>query len=81
MHVRDFSEPVSVFGFSVRDGDLVHADRHGAVVIPPDIIPLLAEAIQRLLATEQIVLPPAREPGFDFARFEASWEAFEKART
>ncbi|OJY02025.1 MAG: acyl transferase [Rhizobiales bacterium 63-22] len=81
VHVRDFGETVSVFGLTVADGDLLHADRHGAVVIPPEVIPHLAKAIEQLLSTEQIVLQPARAPGFDFARFEAAWKAFEEART
>ncbi|WP_245295282.1 RraA family protein [Manganibacter manganicus] len=34
VHVREVGTEVSVFGMKVRDGDLVHADRHGAVVIP-----------------------------------------------
>jgi regulator of RNase E activity RraA len=65
----------------VRPGDLVHADRHGALVIPTEIIPDLAGAITKLLETERLVLDPARAEGFDFAAFEAAWSAFEKART
>ncbi|MEE2865515.1 MAG: RraA family protein, partial [Pseudomonadota bacterium] len=34
VHVRELGTPVSIFGLTVQDGDLVHADRHGAVVIP-----------------------------------------------
>ena len=80
VHVREIGTPVTIFGLTVRPGDLVHADRHGAVVVPPDVIPALAGAIARLQATERIVLDAARKPGFDFAAFEAAWSAFEKAR-
>ena len=73
--------PVTVFGLTVAPGDLVHADRHGAVVVPPEVVPRLAEGIARLQATEALVLGPARQPGFDFAAFEAAWTAFENART
>jgi hypothetical protein len=65
----------------VADGDLVHADRHGALVIPPEVIPLLEAAIDQLLTTEQLILAPARQPGFGLAEFEKAWAAFEKART
>jgi regulator of RNase E activity RraA len=68
-------------GLEVRQGDFVHADRHGAVVVPPEVIPHLAAAIRKLQETEKLVLDPARQPGFDFAVFEAAWSAFEKART
>ena len=81
VHVTALDTPVTVFGLSVHPGDLIHADRHGAVVIPPEVVDHLDQAIAKMQATEQLVLGPAREPGFDFARFEAAWTAFEKART
>ena len=81
VHVTEIGTPVTVFGLAIAPGDLVHADRHGAVVIPPDVIPALAAAIARMQATEALVLGPARAPGFGFAAFEAAWEAFENART
>lgn len=81
VHVREIGTPVTIFGMTVHNGDLVHADRHGAVVIPPEVVGQLADAIRKMQDTEHLVLGPAREPGFDFAKFEAAWTAFEKART
>ena len=81
VHVRSIGQPVRVLGLEVRQGDLIHADRHGAVVVPPEVIGDLAKAIAKLQATERLVLDPARKPDFDFAAFEAAWAAFEKART
>ena len=81
VHVLEIGTPVTVFGLTVAPGDLVHADRHGAVVVPPDVIPMLEAAIRKMQETEALVLVPARSPGFDFAAFEAAWTAFERART
>lgn len=81
VHVKAIGVPVSVFGLTVAPGDLVHADRHGAVVVPPDIIPVLAAAIEKLRATERLILEPARQQGFDLAKFEEAWARFEAART
>jgi regulator of RNase E activity RraA len=81
VHVREVGTPVNVFGMTVHEGDLVHADRHGALVIPAEVIPGLKAAIEKLLATEQLILGPAREPGFNFEKLEAAWAAFEKSRT
>jgi regulator of RNase E activity RraA len=81
VHVRSLGQPVRVMGLEVRPGDLVHADRHGAVVVPPETVGALEAAIRRLQATERLILGPARGPGFDFAAFETAWAAFEKART
>ena len=81
VHVRSLGQPVQVFGLRVAQGDLVHADRHGAVVIPPSVVPGLQAGTEKLLATEKLILDPACAPDFDFAAFEAAWAAFEKART
>ena len=81
VHVLDFDQPVEVFGLNLKPGDLIHADRHGAVVIPQNVIPDFHTAIEKLLATEKLVLEPARAPGFDFETFEKAWAAFEAART
>ena len=81
VHVKEIGMPVTVFGLTIADGDLVHADRHGALVIPPEVLASLESAIRKLLETEQLVLEPARKDGFDFDAFEAAWAAFEAART
>ena len=65
----------------INDGDLVHADRHGAVVIPNDVIDVLEASIQKLLKTEQLILIPTKEDDFDIEKFEEAWSAFEAART
>lgn len=81
VRVEAVDVPVQVFGMSVRPGDLVHADRHGAVVVPLTIVPILAAAIEKLQATGRLILDPAQEDGFDLAKFESAWANFEAART
>ncbi len=81
VHVTEIGVPVNVFGLAVQDGDLVHADRHGALVIPDDVIDHLFDAINKLMANEKLVLEPARSDEFDFDAFEKAWAAFEAART
>ena len=81
VHVREIGTKVSIFGLDINDGDLIHADRHGAVVIPAGYEGELENAVVKLLDTEQIVLKAARAEGFNFEEFEKAWTAFEKART
>ena len=81
VHVKEIGTAVSIFGLQVRDGDLIHADRHGALVIPDDVVDQLEAAIHKLLDTEKLILGPARTEGFDFDAFEAAWASFEAART
>lgn len=81
VHVREIATPVTIFGLNIDDGDLVHADRHGALVIPKGYEDELEVAIGKLLETEKIVLNAARSGNFDFVQFQTAWTAFEKART
>ena len=81
VHVREIGTPVQIFGMTVCEGDLVHADRHGAVNIPTDVLEKLDPALDRLLAAEAIVLEPVAAGQVDFEQFEALWARFEKART
>lgn len=81
VHVRSVNQPINIFGMNIKSGDLVHADRHGAVVIPTDVIDDLETSILKMQQTERLVLDPARKKGFDFDAFETAWNDFEKART
>lgn len=81
VHVRDIGTPVTVFGMTVSEGDLIHADRHGAVCVPTDVIPKLDGALDRLFAAEAVVLEPLKKGAVDFETFERLWADFEKART
>lgn len=81
VHVRSVNQPINIFGMNIKSGDLVHADRHGAVVVPTDVIDDLEASILKMQQTERLVLDPARKKGFDFNAFETAWNDFEKART
>lgn len=80
VHLTGFAMPVEVLGLAVRQGDLVHADRHGAVVIPPDVVGGLQEAVRTLVDSERVVLETARRPDFDIEMFEKVWTRFENTR-
>lgn len=81
VHVVEIGTPVTICGLEVAQGELIHADRHGALVIPPDVIADLAGAIQTVVGNEAIVLGPARDPDFTIEKLEAAWARFEAART
>ncbi len=81
VHVVESGTPVSIHGLHVHQGEVIHADRHGALVIPEDVIPRLGRAIDSVFANEAIILGPARAPGFDIAALERAWAEFERRRT
>lgn len=81
VHVRDLGCEASIMGLKVAEDDLIHADRHGAVAIPEDVISKLEAAIDTVVANEAIILGPAREPDFNIDKLEAVWKQFENRRT
>lgn len=81
VHVQEIGTQIEIFGMTVTEGDLIHADRHGALVIPKDVIETLEASIEKLLSTEALILEPARSAEFNFEVFEEAWGTFEKSRT
>ncbi len=78
VHVVDFARPVTVAGMRARDGDLIHADQHGAVVIPHDVAHEVKAAADAIVRRERVIIDAARRPGFDIDRLrEAQGEAAE----
>jgi regulator of RNase E activity RraA len=76
-HLVEFDTPVSVFGLPVSPGDLVHADRHGCVVVPSALIAALPAAIARVAQREKTLLSAVNAPDFDYDRLVAAWKVFE----
>jgi len=62
-HVEDFGIPVTVHGMKVNSGDLIHADQHGAVIVPLEIIPKMNAALDDLNAREARIIKAAKEVG------------------
>ena len=73
VHLEAFGCDVEVHGMTVRHGDLVHADRHGAVVIPAEAASRLPEAIELCGRREAPILAAARAPGFTVEKLAAAW--------
>ena len=81
VRATELGTKVNIFGLEIEDGDLIHADQHGALVIPPDVIETLEGSIEKLISTEHLILGPAREPDFNIQKLEIAWKKFEKSRT
>lgn len=68
VHVVDWGQPVNIFGMAVQHDDIVHADRHGAVVIPGDVVKEVPAAVDLLTRREAVILEAARAPDFDIEK-------------
>jgi regulator of RNase E activity RraA len=72
VHADSFGGEVRVAGMTVRSGDLIHADRHGAVVIPFDVAAKLPEAAELCGRRETPILEIARSPSFSLEKLKAA---------
>ncbi len=72
VHVVDIGCEVDIFGMVVEHASLVHADKHGAVVIPAEIAPLLPDAIETIIRREAVILDAIRSSGFDIETLTAA---------
>ncbi|MEM7095995.1 MAG: RraA family protein [Actinomycetota bacterium] len=71
VRVEEFGVPVTVHGMAVEPGDLIHADRHGAVVVPIEVAAAVPGAAADIAAKEQVLISASNEPGFSADRIAA----------
>jgi regulator of RNase E activity RraA len=60
VHVVEFGIPVTIHGMAATSGDLIHADRHGAVVVPAENIDAMQGALDGLMKQEQRIIAAAK---------------------
>ena len=63
VHVVEYGGDVTVHGMTVLSGALIHADRHGAVLVPVDKIDAMKKANDKLSAQEAKIIAAARSGG------------------
>ncbi|MDX2103534.1 MAG: RraA family protein [Alphaproteobacteria bacterium] len=73
VHIVDIGCEVELHGLPIQDGDLLHADRHGAVVIPPGLVEAIPDAIAFMARKEAVLIEAARQPGFTPAHLREAW--------
>lgn len=73
IHVVGFGEPITVAGMRVVSGELIHADMHGAVVIPWDVADQVLGAAKEIAAQEAVIIKASQAPGFDIGKLRAAW--------
>ncbi|MSP83877.1 MAG: RraA family protein [Alphaproteobacteria bacterium] len=63
---------VTVAGMTVSPGDLVHADMHGAVVIPHEIARRIPAVVAKQMRREAVIITAAKAKGFTPAKLAAA---------
>lgn len=75
VHVTGFGEAVEVHGMFVRHGDIIHADVHGAVIVPEAHVKSLPDAIEKIARKEAHMIGAAQSEGFNFQRLKEAMAA------
>ena len=78
IHVVESAIEVNVAGMSVKPGDLIHADKHGAVVIPAGAARAVAAAAGLITRREAVILEAARAPGATLEKIKRAMAASAK---
>jgi regulator of RNase E activity RraA len=75
VHPVAFGGQVDVFGMVVASDDLIHADRHGAVIIPHAVARDVVAAAELCGRREEPILAAARGADFSMAKLEQALAA------
>ena len=70
VHAESFGGEVRVAGMTVRSDDLIHADSHGAIVIPYEVAAKLPEAAELCGRRETPILDIARSKDFSLEKLK-----------
>ena len=74
IHMVDFGLPIKVGGLWVKSGDLLHADHHGVVSIPPDIAAGIPEAVGKVEADERKIISTCQASDFSVDKLKALYK-------
>jgi len=71
VHIVDHGQPVTVAGLTVARGDLLHADQHGVVCIPPEVARQIPAAAAEMRRHEQRIREYCRSSAFSLEGLRA----------
>jgi regulator of RNase E activity RraA len=58
----------------VSPNDVIHADRHGAIVVPAEAVRDIPAAVDLIARREKVIIEAARAPGFSIARLRQAFD-------
>jgi regulator of RNase E activity RraA len=70
VHLVDIKQQVTIYGLTVAHNDIIHADRHGAVMVPADAVAKLPAAIDLIARREAVTIQAAQADGFNFEKLK-----------
>jgi regulator of RNase E activity RraA len=73
VHVVEFNSSVNIHGLNINDGDIIHADKHGAVIIPDQAISIIKKAINHMTKKEKHLIEAAKQENFNINSLKEAW--------
>lgn len=70
VHLVDIGCQVTIYGLTVRTNDIIHADQHGAVVVPADVVIKIPEAIELITRREAVILDSVKAADFNIEKLK-----------
>jgi 4-hydroxy-4-methyl-2-oxoglutarate aldolase len=70
IHLVEIEVPVNIGGVIVNPGDLIHADQHGVLIVPKEIVRELPEAVKKIEAKERTIIDLCQSPSFSIERLK-----------
>jgi len=65
--IISIGKPVKILSLDIADGDLIHADQHGAVIISDNALLALPRAIDIIVSRERPLIEASKRDGFSIA--------------
>jgi len=76
--IIEFGSEVDVYGMEAKDKDIIHFDKHGAVIIPNNVVTSLPDIIEKQTTREAIILDSARSPDFSIDKLMSAMKDAEE---
>ena len=75
VHLIDFGAPVKVGGTIVQSGDLIHADKHGVLIVPKEIAADVPKAAAQVAEREQRIMGQCHAADFSLEGLKKVYES------
>ena len=72
VHLVDIDCQVTVHGLTAKTNDIIHADQHGAVFIPPSAVTQIPAAVDLISRREAVILETAKSPDFTVEKLKTA---------
>ena len=70
VHLVEIGCQVTICGLTVQTNDIIHADQHGAVMVPAEVVTKIPDAIELITRREAVILDSVKAAGFNIEKLK-----------